>query len=240
MSIANQGLALVAGALSTLSPCVLPLLPIVVGTAAGKHRYGPFALAAGLALSFTAIGLFVATIGFSIGLDTSVFRTIAAVLLVAIGVVLIVPSLQEGFAVLASPLGNWAQSTFGGNTSDGLPGQFAVGLLLGAVWSPCAGPTLGAASVLASQGKELWTVAFTMALFGIGAAIPLLGIGLLSRERALRLRGNLMSAGRGMRSGLGGVLAVIGVAILFGLDKSIEAWLVGISPEWLVKLTTSI
>lgn len=240
MSFANQGLALLAGALSTLSPCVLPLVPIVVGTAAGKHRHGPIALAAGLALSFTTIGLFVATIGFSIGLDTTVFRTVAAVLLVVIGLVLIVPMFQERFAVAASPLGNWAQSTFSGFSSDGLTGQFAVGLLLGAVWSPCAGPTLGAASVLASQGKELGTVALTMGLFGIGAALPLLGIGLLSRERALKMRNSLMSAGRGMRVGLGSVLAVIGAAILVGADKVLEAWLVSISPEWLVRLTTSI
>ena len=83
MSAATLGLALLAGVLSVLSPCVLPLLPIVLGTAASQHRLGPAALAAGLALSFTAIGLFVATIGFAAGLDTGVFRTVSAVLLIA-------------------------------------------------------------------------------------------------------------------------------------------------------------
>jgi len=73
MSAATLGLALLAGVLSVLSPCVLPLLPIVLGTAASQHRLGPAALAAGLALSFTAIGLFVATIGFAAGLDPEFF-----------------------------------------------------------------------------------------------------------------------------------------------------------------------
>src|SRR5512146_2480774 len=100
-------LALLAGVLSTLSPCVLPLLPIVLGAALGEHRYGPVALAAGVALSFVAIGLFIATIGFAIGLDQDIFRNIAAALLIGIGVVLLLPRLQAQIAVAAGPFGNW-------------------------------------------------------------------------------------------------------------------------------------
>ena len=92
-----------AGVLSTLSPCVLPLLPIVLGGAASEHKLAPAALAAGLALSFASIGLFVATVGFSVGLDASVFRSAAAVMLIGLGVVLAVPSLQQRFAVAAGP-----------------------------------------------------------------------------------------------------------------------------------------
>ena len=106
MSTAAFGLAFAAGALSTLSPCVLPLLPIVVGTAASEHRLAPVALAGGVALALTAIGLFVATLGFSIGLDATLFRMIAAVLLIGIGVVLTAPALQVKIAVAAAPIGN--------------------------------------------------------------------------------------------------------------------------------------
>jgi cytochrome c biogenesis protein CcdA len=88
------GLALFAGILSTLSPCVLPLLPLVLGAAVGEHRLGPAALAAGLALSFVLIGLFVALFGFAVGLDQAVFRAVAAVLLIVIGGVLMLPRLQ--------------------------------------------------------------------------------------------------------------------------------------------------
>jgi cytochrome c-type biogenesis protein len=74
MDYANVALALFAGLFSILSPCVLPLVPIVLGTAVSEHRLGPLALATGLATSFTAIGLFVATIGYSVGLDGEFFR----------------------------------------------------------------------------------------------------------------------------------------------------------------------
>src|SRR5262247_1728505 len=153
-------LAFLAGVLSTLSPCVLPLLPIVLGTAVSAHRAGPVALAAGLALSFVIVGLFVATIGFSIGLDAGVFRVAAAIILMAIGFVLLVPRFQAQFALAAGPVSQWTEQRFG--------------LLLGAVWSPCVCPTLGAVSLLAAQVKSLGTVAITMLLFGIGATLPLL------------------------------------------------------------------
>src|SRR3989337_33989 len=146
MPIGTLGLAFVAGTLSVLSPCVLPILPIVLGTASRGHGRGPAALPAGLAVSFTAIGLFVATIGFAVGLDTGVFRTVSAVLLIAVGVVLLVPKLQEQFALAVSPVSNWAGGYADTFTPGSLFGQFGLGLLLGAVWSPCVGPTLGAAS----------------------------------------------------------------------------------------------
>jgi cytochrome c biogenesis protein CcdA len=180
--IGTLGLARLAGVLTALSPCVLPILPIVLGTAASTHRLGPLALAAGLALSFTAIGLFVATVGFAAGLDTDFFRTVSAILLIGVGLVLLVPKLQEQFALAAAPVSNWAGGYTDNFTPSGLAGQFALGLLLGAVWSPCVGPTLGAASVLAAKGEDLGQVALTMLAFGIGAALPLMLLGFVSRE----------------------------------------------------------
>lgn len=85
----TYALGLVAGVLSLLSPCVLPMVPIVIMTAASAHRYGALALSAGLILSFTAVGLSVATIGFAIGLDTESFRGVAATMLVVFGLLLL-------------------------------------------------------------------------------------------------------------------------------------------------------
>jgi cytochrome c-type biogenesis protein len=238
MSAATLGLALLAGVLSVLSPCVLPLLPIVLGTAASQHRLGPAALAAGLALSFTAIGLFVATIGFAAGLDTGVFRTVSAVLLIGVGAVLLVPRLQEQFALAAAPVSNWAGFYADSFTPGGLAGQFGLGLLLGAVWSPCVGPTLGAASVLAAKGEDLVQVALTMLAFGIGAALPLMLLGTLSREAMMRWRGRLMETGRTGKTLLGLVLIAVGLLVATNLDKRLETILVDASPEWLTQLTT--
>ncbi len=238
MTVATLALALLAGLLSTLSPCVLPILPIVIGTAASQHKYGPVALAGGLAVSFVTIGLFVATVGFAIGLDAAVFRKFSAGLLIAIGVVLLSSYLQQVVAGAASPLANWVSGRFGGGSGQGWWGQAGVGLLLGAVWSPCVGPTLGAASILAAQGQNLVQVGLTMLMFGIGAALPLLILGTLSRDVMMKARGRMASAGSNAKSALGLVLLVIGFLILSGYDKSVEAALVEAMPDWLTSLTT--
>jgi cytochrome c-type biogenesis protein len=236
--MATFALALLAGILSTLSPCVLPLLPIVLGAALTEHRFAPVALAAGVALSYVVVGLFVATIGFAVGLDQDIFRYVAAILLIIVGAVLMLPRLQGQLAVAAGPFGNWAQTQTGGMSTSGLSGQFALGLLLGIVWSPCVGPTLGAASVLAAQGKDLGTVALTMIAFGIGAAAPLIVLGMLSREALMRWRDRLLHAGKSGKYLLGSLLLLLGVLILSGLDKKLETVLVEASPAWLTQLTT--
>ena len=235
---ATLGLALVAGMLSVLSPCVLPLLPVVLGAASAEHRAGPAALAAGLALSFTTIGLFVATAGFALGLDAGVFRFGAALVMLALGTVLLVPAFQARVAVAAGPAANWIDRRFGNFSKAGLWGQFGVGLLLGAVWSPCVGPTLGAASVLAAQGAELGQVALTMAVFGLGAALPLLVLGTLSRSAMSAWRQHLAGAGTGLKWALGAILVLTAFAILTGFDKRLETILVEASPDWLTTLTT--
>jgi cytochrome c-type biogenesis protein len=232
-------LAFAAGLLSILSPCVLPLVPIVLGAAIVAHPLGALALAAGLALSFTVLGLLLALVGFGLGIDPGMFRVAAAVIMIALGAVLLVPAWQARLAAAGGPFSSWTERHFGGFASSGLAGQFAIGLLLGAVWSPCVGPTLGAASLLASQGQDLARVTLTMAVFGIGAALPLILLGLLSRVTLMRVRSKLMSAGKFGKGALGAAFILIGVAIVSGTDKKIEAALVEASPRWLTELTTS-
>ena len=238
MVVGALALAFVAGVLSILSPCVLPILPIVFGAAASEHRWGAAALAVGLTVSFVAIGLFVATVGYSIGLDTDLFRNVAAALMITVGVILLVPRFQERLAVAGAPLATWSDRHFGASRRGGLSGQIFAGLLLGAVWSPCVGPTLGAASILAAQGRDLGEVAATMLAFGLGAALPLAALGLLSREVLLRWRTHLISGGPHARMLFAIVLVAIGVLVLSGLDKRIETIAVNASPQWLTHLTT--
>lgn len=237
--IVSFGVAFLAGILSVLSPCVLPILPIVFGAATTEHRLGPVALAGGLATSFVAIGLFFATIGFSIGVDSGALRQAAAIVLIAIGLILLLPPLQARVAIAAGPIGQWTDDRFGGFSRGGLGGQFALGLLLGAVWSPCVGPTLGAASALAAESRDLGQVATTMLLFGLGAAVPLLVLGSVSRDLLLRWRGGMLSTGAGLKAALGLLLIAGGILTVSGLDHRLEAALVDASPPWLTELTTS-
>ena len=113
------------------------------------------------------------------------------------------PRLQARLASGTGPIGNWAQEHADGFSPRGLGGQFLVGLLLGAVWSPCVGPTLGAASVLAARAENLFAVAITMLAFGVGATLPLLAIGLMSREALGRWRNRLLAAGRSGKAVMG-------------------------------------
>lgn len=239
MTIGSSLLAFLAGVLSIFSPCVLPILPVVLGAAASERRGGAIALGGGLSLSFVVIGLFLATIGHSAGLDADRVRDLAAALIVAVGAVLVLPPLQARLAFAAGPIGNWTGGTLANLQSGGLAAQFLVGLLLGAVWSPCVGPTLGAASLLAAQGRDLPQVALIMAAFGIGAGLPLVLVGLLSRAALMRVRDRLMTAGKLGKALLGAAFILIGVAIISGADKRLETALVNASPQWLTNVTTS-
>jgi cytochrome c-type biogenesis protein len=174
LGIGSYGLDYVTGVLSILSPCVLPLVPIVLGTASSTHRFGPLALTAGLSFSFTAIGLFIAVAGAALGIDETVFRSIAATHLILIGSILMSSGLQARLALATSGIGNWGQQWLARLTFSGLRGQFVVGSVLGAVWSPCIGPTLGAAAVLAAQGRDPVQASIVMATFGAGAGTSMM------------------------------------------------------------------
>jgi cytochrome c-type biogenesis protein len=185
-----------------------------------------------------AVGLLVATIGFLIGIDAEVFRIVAAALMIVLGAVLIVPWLAARLGLAAGPASQWASAKLADFSASGLRGQFGIGVLLGIAWSPCVGPTLGAASLLASQAKDLPQVAATMLLFGLGAASPLLAVGMLSREVMSKARGRLLSAGQSLKAALGIAFVLIGTSIVTGADRTIETALVEASPQWLTDLTT--
>lgn len=238
IDITTYGLSFLAGVLSILSPCVLPLVPIIVGTALNTHRFGPYALALGLAISFTVIGVFLATLGDALGVDQDLFRLIAAWLLLIFGLVLLSPQLQAVFANMTSGIGSSGQQLLDKLSTDSLAGQFGLGLVLGIIWSPCVGPILGATVTLASQGQQLGQVVIIMAIFGIGAGLPLILLGTLSRQVMIKIRGKLFAAGKLGKQIMGVVMLMIGLMILSGLDKTLETYLVTISPDWLIGLST--
>lgn len=237
LTATSYGLSFLAGVLSTLSPCVLPLIPILMGSAASSHRYGTFALVGGLMLSFTLIGVGLGSLGGSIGLEQDTLRTVGGALLIVFGAVLFSSRLQEHFSAAVGRLGV-GQGLLARFNLSGLHGQFLLGLLLGIVWSPCIGPTLGVAITLASQGQALAQVTAVMLIFSLGAGLPLLAIGMLSRQAMGKWRGRMMEAGQKAKKIFGAALLLIGVLVLSGADKGFEKWAVNAMPEWMVTLTT--
>ncbi|MPZ46581.1 MAG: cytochrome c biogenesis protein CcdA [Betaproteobacteria bacterium] len=231
-------LALMAGMLSTVSPCILPILPIVLVGALNTHRYGPLALVAGLTLTFTSVGLLLsgAIRAFDISEDT--IRLVSAGLLLLFGIVLLSAALRARFAFVASPISARLNEALAGFAPDGLRGQFTVGALLGAMWVPCAGPTLGGALSLAANSTTLPAAGVIMALFSLGATLPLLLLAYGSRKALTARRASLAEIGRWGTPVLGGVLLVFGILVIVGWDRTIQAALVNAMPEWLVTVTT--
>lgn len=229
-----------AGALSTLSPCVLPLLPIVVIGAIEQHPLGPVALATGLAGSFAATGILVASAGLSLGIDSSTLRSAVAVAMIAFGLVLLLPSWQMALTTAAAPLTAGGNNLLGRLSFTGIGGQLLLGILLGAVWSPCAGPTLGAAIGLAAQSSTLPGAALLMLIFGIGAATPVLALAYGSRQALIARRNLLAQASRWLKPVAGTALAAVGLFVITGLDKIVETHLTNAMPDWLVNVTTRL
>jgi cytochrome c-type biogenesis protein len=229
-----------AGMLTTLNPCVLPVLPIVMATAFNGGRLGPLALVAGLASGFTAIGLAVAATGSVLGLDPGVLRNVAAVMFILAGAMFLFRRLQDGLAAAMQPLADKANNLSMGANGGSLIGQFGIGLLLGVVWSPCSGPALGAAIGLAATAGGLDDAAIRMAAFGFGAGTILGVIAYASRAAVNANRGKLMSFATAAKPVAGVIFVALGVMTLTGYDKIMEAALVARMPDWLVNFTTSI
>lgn len=238
--IGTYALSFVAGVASVLSPCVLPLIPILIASALSKHRLGALALAAGLGLAFAAVGTVIANLGASMGIDPEPVRQGAAALMVVFGGIMLSARLSAGFALLGSRVSNAGQGALNSLSGNGLASQFAIGLMLGLVWSPCVGPTLGAATTLAAQGSHLGQIALLMIVFGVGAGMPLAVLGTISRASLLRSRAILGSMGRVSKTVLGVLFVALGIVVLLGFDRVIESALLSISPMWLTRLTTSI
>jgi len=198
------------------------------------------ALGSGLALSFAITGTAIASLGQMFDFDPNTLHVVSASLLVAFGLLLLSTRLQQRFASATTGIGsagnNWAASL----NPEGLRGQFFLGLLLGIAWSPCIGPTLGVAIGLASQGQQLVQVALVMLLFGLGASLPIIGLGMLSRQGIQKFRGKLLLVGGKGKQILGVLMLALGVMMLTGTDRLLEAGLVEITPEWLLRLTTTI
>ena len=232
--------AYVAGLLTLINPCVLPLLPIVIAAAFQRSRLGPLALAAGLTVSFAVLGVAVTAFGHLVSLDSDSVSRAAAVVMMAFGGVLLVPRAQTALATLAAPLASRANARIDARDGDGIAGQFGVGVLLGAVWSPCIGPTLGGAIGLAATGEGLGQAAVTMLAFGVGVSTVLMALAYGSRQAVSTRRERLAAWMPWAKPLMGATLLVVGVAVLFHVDRMIEGWLLDQMPIWLQDLSVSV
>lgn len=233
-------LGFAAGLLTLINPCVLPVLPLVIGSALQDTRYGPLALAAGMAVTFTVLGVAVSAVGPAFGIDDYVVAKVGASLMIAFGLVLIVPMLNRGFVAVTAGMAGQADETLHGLKGAGLRTQFLSGILLGAVWSPCIGPTLGGAMAMASQGKDLWWTTAIMASFALGVSVVVIALSYGTREVIGKRKEVFQALATKANWIMGGLLIALGVSILLGLHHVLEGLLLDVLPYWLQDLSVAL
>lgn len=229
--------AYLAGALTLINPCVLPVVPIVLASALQAHRLGPVALAAGMGISFVALGLTIAAVGQALGLSDQTLARAGAIAMIGFGAVLLVPRLNAGFAMATAGMSNRADMQIDAVDRTGLSGQALTGVLLGAVWSPCVGPTLGGAISLASQGGNLMWAGAVMAFFALGVASVMLALAYGARAALMRRRAAMQSLAARAKPVMGITLIAVGLMIFFRLHHVVEGWLIAVLPVWLQDLS---
>ncbi|MBF9034921.1 cytochrome c biogenesis protein CcdA [Rhodobacterales bacterium HKCCE2091] len=229
-----------AGLLTLINPCVLPVLPIVLAGSLQASRFGPLALAGGMGLAFVTLGLTVSAAGRALGLTEVMVANAGAVLMIGFGLVMLVPRFSARFATATAGVSATADASIGRIEQAGWQGQFLGGLLLGAVWSPCVGPTLGGAISIASQGSSLLQAAAIMTGFaaGIGTVTIALGYGFRSLLRTRRAE--MMRAANIAKPVLGFAFLLVGTAILFRWHHAAEIWLLDRLPYWLQDLSVAL
>ena len=232
--------AYLAGLLTLINPCVLPVLPIILASALQVSQLGPVVLATGMGLSFVAVGMAVLSFGQVIGINNDDVAQLGALVMVGFGFVILLPKLSSGFShLLTAPVG-LADHKLGQIDRHTIVGQFIGGGLLGIVWSPCVGPTLGGAIALASQGENLIWAGSIMIGFAFGVATVIMATAYGARSLLKRHRRKLQAISGLAQPIMGAVFIFVGTALYFKLHHPVEAWVLDTLPDWLVILSVSI
>ncbi len=223
------GFAILAGAGTALSPCVLPVLPALLSAGGVGGRRRPLGVVLGLTVTFTITIVGIAEVVGGVGLGSDPLRDLAVAVLLLTGLTLLVPGLADGLEARMSRLARFGPRTRG----DGFASGLLVGAALGFVYTPCAGPILAAViSVSAASGR---TVAVAIA-YAFGSGVVLLALTLGGRSLFDRIR----RAGQGaaLQRTLGAIMVITAVAIATELDVNFDQYVAQHIPE--VNLTASL
>lgn len=245
------GFAFLAGIVTIASPCIFPLLPVILSGSTGGGRARPYAIVIGFVATFT-----LATLGFSLlvqatGLSPDALRWAAVVLLAAFGAVMVVPRLQlwlEGVTSRVATAGRSVQTAAAGagpgavaasraRADGGFGGGLVVGATLGLVWTPCVGPIMASVITLAATGSiGGTTVAVTLA-YSLGTGIPMFFIILGGRALVNKLSG-IKKRGARIQQVFGVLMILVALAIALGLDRQFQTWVLDTFPGLETSLTS--
>lgn len=223
-------IAFLAGILSLLSPCVLPMIPAVASSALRASKLGLIALASGLAVAFALAGSILTYLFLNLGLSTEILRQTSTFILLFFGLALVIPTLNEWLSIALSRLISHAPNSQ--IQGDSLFSQFIIGASLGLVWLPCVGPTLGTAIALAATGQDLLMAFFVMLSFGIGTALPLIALGFFAKKTLPKIAQKANT----IKKVMGWSLIFLAITILTGIDRQLEIMAMQILPSWVIEL----
>jgi cytochrome c biogenesis protein CcdA/thiol-disulfide isomerase/thioredoxin len=232
--------AFVSGVITILSPCILPVLPIVLSGGVGGGRARPFGVLTGFVVSFTVFTLTLAAIVRALGIPADALRVVAVVLIALFGIVMLVPQLREGFERLTSRIASRGGGTVGAPGQGARPSGFAsgiiVGLSLGLVWTPCVGPIMASVISLALTQQVNGGSVFITLAYTLGTSIPMLAVMLGGRALLTRVPA-LTRNSANIQKGFGVLMIVMAVAIGLGWDRRFQAAVLRAFPNYGTGLT---
>ena len=230
--IALAFFAFLSGVVTILSPCILPVLPIVLsGSIGGKSK--PLGVVTGFVISFSLFTLLLSTLVQALNVPPDALRVVAIVVILTFGAVLVIPKLQQRFELLASKVANRKQ----GRQRSGFGGGVLVGGSLGLLWTPCVGPIMASVISLAvSQQVDGGSVVIVLA-YSAGTAIPMFGVMLGGRKLLSRVPKLMENTGKIQRI-FGVVMIIAGLSIAMGIDRQFQTMILNVFPEYGTGLTS--
>ncbi|MFA4956652.1 MAG: cytochrome c biogenesis CcdA family protein [Candidatus Methanoperedens sp.] len=217
-------LVFLAGVVTIMKPCCLPLVPIIF-SGSGGHKFRPLAIVSGLTVSFTTMGVLVSAFGATFGAYTDYLRNIAILFIITMGLVLFDEDVNMEFMKLSGSITQGLRQNFGflNKFSSKMPqgslmSGFFLGMSLGVLWIPCVGPVLGAVLALVASVGNTTYGAWMLFVYSIGMSLPMLAIAYYGKKFTNRYtwfsrNGELLKKLSGL------VLIVAGILLLFGIDK---------------------
>lgn len=229
-------LALLAGLVTIGGPCILPLLPIILGTSTtGRHPLRPLAIVLGFVITFSGFALIFSIFGSFLGLTPNTWRYVSAVVIALFGLIMLFPKVQAAlFAKLEPAIARVLPKT--SLASNDLGSGFILGMTLGAVWTPCAGPVLGSILTLVAAKQQLAQAGALLVAFSIGAGIPMLAIAYGGQFAVQRVR-TLNTYTTMIQRVFGLLIILVAIGLVTGIDTSFQAWLLEHYPGLFFGLT---
>ncbi len=227
------GFAFLAGVITILSPCILPILPIVLSGSVGQGKRKPQGIVTGFVLSFTFFTLFLSALVKLTGISADALRGLSIIIILIFGVSLLLPQFQVLMEKLFSRLSN----KFAVNgTREGFGGGVLIGLSLGLIWTPCVGPIIASVITLAATSEVSFAAFFITLAYSLGTAIPMLAIMYGGRGLLQKVPWLLPNTEK-IQKGFGVLMILTAIGIFFNIDRKFQTYILTTFPQYGTGLT---